>query len=192
MEQQYAGQDTVQFTDRLLFLVARKPREAAPAGASGGAAAEPSQAAAAAQQQQGAQPPQQTEAQQQQQQQQQQQARNVLSPAQRQQYREEGLTGPISVLSPEEAAALRQQFERYEQRLGGKITGDWRFKVSSRLAGAAFGKRVLQVHSVCSARLGRAASQGLGCRLPADLGAASPPMLWPHSRTCCCRRCGTL
>ena len=119
VEQQYAGQDTVHFTDRLLFLVARKPAESAAAAGAGGSNGSQ---AALQQQQQGAQPPAGG---------QQRQQHAVLTPAQRQQYSEEGFTGPITMLTPDEAAALRQQLERYEVRLGGKITGDWRFKVST-------------------------------------------------------------
>ena len=116
VEQQFEGQDTLHFTDRLLFLVAHKPRDAdvaAPAAAaSSQATAESAMAAAqlrAAAAPAEVQPP-------------------VLAPEQRQQYAEQGFTGPVQIVSSEEAAQLHQQYLRYQQRLGSAVQGDWRFK----------------------------------------------------------------
>lgn len=117
MDRQYAGQDTVHFTDRLLFLVARKPAGSDREGAATAGSA-PQQTAQA------------SGAQEQQTQQQQQQERGAaLTPAQRQEYAERGFMGPLTVLSPEEAAALAQRYQRYAAALpGGVVSGDWRFK----------------------------------------------------------------
>lgn len=56
----------------------------------------------------------------------------VLSAAQRQQYEQDGFTGPVTVLPEAAAADLYRQFLEYEVQLGGKVEGDWRFKVGRR------------------------------------------------------------
>lgn len=98
VDAQHAGQDTVHFVDRLLFLVGRKGSRAAVAGA--GIA----EAAAA------------------------EKVPQVLSPQQAVQYHEQGFCGPLDILTPTEAATALACFEEYERRLGGKITAEWRFK----------------------------------------------------------------
>jgi hypothetical protein len=52
----------------------------------------------------------------------------VLTPEQRRQYVEQGFTGPVDILSAQEAAEACQQYQRYQQRCGGAVAGDWRFK----------------------------------------------------------------
>lgn len=109
------------FTDRLLFLVARKPVAAgnSVAGGTSCMAAGSSAAAGGAQAAAGGSTPQQ---------QHQGQQQPALTPAQRQQYEDQGFTGPLTVLGPGEAAALQQRYQQYAERLGGAVTGDWRFK----------------------------------------------------------------
>lgn len=121
VDRQYAGQDVVRFTDRLLFLVARKPAAGgSQAGAEGPAAQQTAQAAAT-------QVPPMCE--QGQQQQQQQRTAAVLTPKQRQQYTERGFTGPLTMMNPEEAAHLAQRYQQYAAALpDGVVSGDWRFK----------------------------------------------------------------
>ncbi|KAL4448274.1 hypothetical protein ABPG75_005493 [Micractinium tetrahymenae] len=126
VDRQYAGQDTVHFTDRLLFLVARKAAAAdSEAGAAGAPAAQQTALAAApspAQQTALAAPvsPAQQHGQ---------QRAAVLTPAQRLEYAERGFTGPLTVLSPAEAALLAQRYRQYAAALpGGTVSGDWRFK----------------------------------------------------------------
>lgn len=114
VDRQYAGQDTVHFTDRLLFLVARKPEQQQGSAAQQAAQAAEAQAHAAHDQQP---------------QQQGQQRAAVLTPAQQQAYAERGFTGPLTILSSEEAARLAQQYQQYAAALpGGAVSGDWRFK----------------------------------------------------------------
>lgn len=108
VEAEHAGSDTVRFTDRLLCLVARKPdsSDSESVGDSrSGAGCESGAASPAA---------------------------RVPSPGltlgQREQYVEQGFTGPLDILSAEEAAAACEQYERYGQLCGGAVGGDWRFK----------------------------------------------------------------
>ncbi|KAI3426371.1 hypothetical protein D9Q98_008743 [Chlorella vulgaris] len=111
VETEYAGQDTVKFSDRLLFLVARKPasnqetsnKDPSPAAAAAAAAGEEQSAAAGP-------------------------AEAVLTAEQQQQYGELGFAGPVEVLSREDAAELHSQYEQYRRQLGGTVQGDWRFK----------------------------------------------------------------
>src|SRR5438128_231573 len=51
-----------------------------------------------------------------------------LTPAQIEQYREEGCVFPIRVISETEAAQLRGRIEAFEQRTGGPLKGDLRHK----------------------------------------------------------------
>jgi non-haem Fe2+, alpha-ketoglutarate-dependent halogenase len=51
-----------------------------------------------------------------------------LTPAQIEQYREEGCVFPIRIMSETEAAALRGRFEEFEERTGGPLNGDMRHK----------------------------------------------------------------
>lgn len=115
VEAEFAGQDKVHFTDRLLFLVGRKP-DAGSSTAAGAAGAAPSDGAEeearqlpAAACQQVQQPP-------------------VLTVEQRRQYEEQGFTGPVDICSNEEAAQLAERYQQYQERLGRAVTGDWRFK----------------------------------------------------------------
>ena len=118
VDAQYAGQETVHFTDRLLFLVARKP---ATGSSSSGSSSSSSGSLPA---------PQLSVGQQEEQQQQQATAAGPgLTPEQRQQYAEQGFTGPVAVLSGGEAAELHQRYLQYARQLpGGCVSGDWRFK----------------------------------------------------------------
>ena len=151
LEAQYAGQEEVQFTDRLLFLVGRKkelgaaaagggaPAAAGAVPAAGEAAAAAEQAgtpggaaaAAAAGSSPGAAPPAAPR----------QPPRRhqlgaappvprleVLTPGQRRQYAERGFAGPLRVLSADEAAAAAVRYDRYAAALGGGVSGDYRFK----------------------------------------------------------------
>jgi hypothetical protein len=51
-----------------------------------------------------------------------------LTPAQIEQYRDEGCVFPISVMSETEAAELRRRLEEFEERTGGPLKGDLRHK----------------------------------------------------------------
>jgi non-haem Fe2+, alpha-ketoglutarate-dependent halogenase len=51
-----------------------------------------------------------------------------LTPAQIEQYREEGCVFPIRIMSETEAAELRGRLEAFERRTGGPLTGDMRHK----------------------------------------------------------------
>ena len=51
-----------------------------------------------------------------------------LTPAQIEQYREEGCFFPIRIMSETEAAELRRRLEEFEQRTGGPLKGDLRHK----------------------------------------------------------------
>jgi non-haem Fe2+, alpha-ketoglutarate-dependent halogenase len=51
-----------------------------------------------------------------------------LTPAQIEQYREEGCVFPIRIMSETEAAELRGRLEEFEQRTGGPLKGDLRHK----------------------------------------------------------------
>jgi len=51
-----------------------------------------------------------------------------LSPAQIEQYREEGCVFPIRIMSETEAAELRGRLEAFERRTGGPLKGDMRHK----------------------------------------------------------------
>ena len=110
----------MQFTDRLLFLVARKPAAGSGTSSSSKSSSSSSGSLPA--------PPQLVE-QQQQQQQQATAAGPGLTPEQRQQYAAQGFTGPVAVLSGEEAAELHQRYLQYARQLpAGCVSGDWRFK----------------------------------------------------------------
>ncbi len=52
----------------------------------------------------------------------------ILTPAQIEQYREEGFIAPLRVMSPAEAEQLRHRLEAYEACAGGPIGGDLRHK----------------------------------------------------------------
>jgi non-haem Fe2+, alpha-ketoglutarate-dependent halogenase len=51
-----------------------------------------------------------------------------LTPAQIEQYREEGCVFPIRIMSETEAAELRGRLEAFERRTGGPLKGDMRHK----------------------------------------------------------------
>ena len=51
-----------------------------------------------------------------------------LTPAQIEQYREEGCVFPIPIMSETEAAEFRRRLEAFEQRTGGPLKGDLRHK----------------------------------------------------------------
>jgi hypothetical protein len=51
-----------------------------------------------------------------------------LTPAQIEQYREEGCVFPIRIMSETEAAELRGRLEAFERRTGGSLKGDMRHK----------------------------------------------------------------
>ena len=117
VDEQHAGQETVQFTDPLLFLVARKPAAGSGTSSSSKSSSSSSGSLPA--------PPQLVE----QQQQQATAAGPGLTPEQRQQYAAQGFTGPVAVLSGEEAAELHQRYLQYARQLpAGCVSGDWRFK----------------------------------------------------------------
>src|SRR5271165_3170938 len=51
-----------------------------------------------------------------------------LTPAQIEQYREEGCVFPIRIISETEAAEFRRRLEAFERRTGGLLEGDPRHK----------------------------------------------------------------
>jgi hypothetical protein len=57
----------------------------------------------------------------------------VLHLEQLDEYRRDGFTGPVGAMSEAAAAQLYSQFRRYEDSLGGTVKGDWRFKVGGSM-----------------------------------------------------------